>query len=134
MPKMLKPFQYGEYMQPTYKKANNGANRLSDLVKPLSYKLFFNTDFKNFVYEGTEEIAISIPKPLTLRKIGPMQYTSSSRFQIPFLERNVELAMMRSSVFCSDIFMSPLKLAFLLKKFSTFAYCFLLLHIERFSM
>jgi len=57
-------------MQSIYKKANNGANRLSDSVKPVSYKLFFNTDFKNFVYEGTEEIAISISKPLTSIKIN----------------------------------------------------------------
>ena len=57
-------------MQLKYKKTNASANRLGDIVKPISYKLFFNTDFKDFVYEGTEEILVSISKPTHSIKIN----------------------------------------------------------------
>ncbi len=57
-------------MQSKYEKTNMRTNRLGDAVKPISYKLFFNTNFKSFVYEGTEEITVSISKPLSSIKIN----------------------------------------------------------------
>ncbi|MEM0154706.1 MAG: hypothetical protein QW814_02625, partial [Methanothrix sp.] len=57
-------------MQQKYKKTGADANRIGDLVKPISYKLFFDTDFKSFIYNGTEEIKISISKPSNSIKIN----------------------------------------------------------------
>ena len=57
-------------MQSKYQKTKASANRLGDIVKPINYKLFFNTDFKNFVYEGTEEILVSISKQTNSIKIN----------------------------------------------------------------
>ena len=57
-------------MKSKYQKTNMKSNRLGDIVKPISYKLFFNTDFKNFIYEGKEEILVSISKPANSIKIN----------------------------------------------------------------
>ncbi|MEM0144021.1 MAG: M1 family metallopeptidase, partial [Candidatus Parvarchaeum sp.] len=57
-------------MQQKNKRIDAGANRLSGAVKPISYKLFFDTDFKNFVYDGMEEIEIMISKPSSSIKIN----------------------------------------------------------------